>query len=175
MNLASLTSSMKAALFYYAYRNYDKLLMLDEVPNHVGQTDLLVVTKKYLTIDIEIKASLSDLKKDAKKQKHEHWQMPYWQESGHIPNYFIFVIPASIEEKALPFIKEKWPFAGVLVWHDRRRSTDMMTVARKMKRVHSYTLPQERREWLIGLQAQRYSWNQYIRLSMITRNARIGR
>ena len=66
------------------------------------EADLLVMTKAGFLYEVEIKVSMSDLKRDAKK--------PHGHKSDKV-KYLYFAVPDYLAEKALPFIPQR---AGVL-------------------------------------------------------------
>lgn len=78
------------------------------VPNvswglRLHECDLLVIRQSGYAIEVEIKTTIADLKKDAEKRH------------GHISNKIkelYFAIPKSLYEKALPLIPDK---AGIIV------------------------------------------------------------
>lgn len=72
-----------------------------------GEADLIAVTKNGYIIEGEIKASLSDLKKDNEKRK---WKSPKWVKE--IKKHY-YIIPKDILEKGIEFVR---PESGIITY-----------------------------------------------------------
>jgi hypothetical protein len=89
--------------------------------------DVIVITRGRKLYIIEIKVSISDLRRDIDKSKHaairDRVGLPLfdYQKSryGLVPNAFYFAVPFDIEDKAEKVIEELYPYAGLLVSSDR--------------------------------------------------------
>lgn len=82
--------------------------------------DVLGMNSK-ICIEVEIKHSISDLRADFRNKAHKHFLYKEanpddgtgW--SGSIPNFFYFLTPAELKDKALEIINDKAPYAGLLI------------------------------------------------------------
>ncbi len=73
--------------------------------------DVLAVTNARLLYEIEVKISLTDLKNDIKKKKHQIIS----RYPGELPIHcFYFAVPDDLTNPALEIIKEVYPYAGLL-------------------------------------------------------------
>lgn len=72
-----------------------------------GIADLMAITKDRRLIEVEIKITLHDFKKDAKKRKW-NWQKyesgGYWDH--YIPSQFYYMVPPDLVEKVKPLLDE---------------------------------------------------------------------
>jgi|GEM_PF-1807964 len=79
--------------------------------------DVLVLNKNRQLIEVEVKLTVSDLKRDAKKKKHRLFRETY-KSKGQIwltPTYhFHFAVPRDIANKVKPICDELFPYAGIL-------------------------------------------------------------
>lgn len=84
----------------------------DELKWSSGEpADLLVVTKSRMLYEIEVKVSLSDLKSDIKKRKHQF----FTNAPEYLPVHkFFFAVPNEIDSQALVIVEERFPYAGLL-------------------------------------------------------------
>ena len=100
--------------------------------NNGGAADLLAVDNARQVIEVEIKVSLSDLRADRKKEKHEYFRklqgMPYkkrkqWRftnsekilEPLEYPTHlFYYAFPEEIVNKATIICDDLFPYAGIL-------------------------------------------------------------
>lgn len=75
-----------------------------------GAADVLSVTPEGMVIETEVKVSVADMKREAKKPKHRDMQggSSRW-------HYFYFAVPQALEDKAKAIIEETYPYAGLLV------------------------------------------------------------
>lgn len=91
-----------------------------------GDADVLAVTSAGMRIETEVKISLTDLKRDGAKTKHDAMQRelgllqnepsrPLWWPPAIRSHYFYFAVPEKIKEKAIRIVTEKYPYAGLLV------------------------------------------------------------
>lgn len=104
-----------------------------------------------MCIEVEIKHSISDLRADFKNKAHKHFlykqanpKHATGYEAGwhtNIPNYFYFLAPAELKDKALEIITEKAPYAGLIVrsmpaWNRYAAGKDNMYIIKKPERLH---------------------------------------
>ena len=73
--------------------------------------DVLAVDKNHFLIETEVKLTLADLRRDAKKSKHRafHENLPRC-----VARYFYFAVPKEIANAAKPICDELYPYAGIL-------------------------------------------------------------
>jgi len=121
--------------------------------NNGGLADILAVSKQGYLIEVEVKISLSDMKADRKKPKHEYYrklcEIPYnnkqrrWGkivevEPEEYPTHmFYFAIPHRLLNNAKLLCEDMYPYAGLLtdvttVWSNQP-STTKMAVRREAK------------------------------------------
>lgn len=67
-------------------------------------SDVLVSNEKEI-LEIEVKVSLADLKKDFKKRKHGIYKNPTPYYTSFLPNKFYFCVPPELEEEATVLLK----------------------------------------------------------------------
>jgi hypothetical protein len=83
------------------------------------QADVLGITDKF-SIEVEIKVSKSDLKREFVTKKVKHFLYNSVEQgkppSQQTPNYFYFYVPKALEEEALKLIEEHSPKAGLAVY-----------------------------------------------------------
>ena len=99
--------------------------------NNGGAADLLAVDNTRHVIEVEIKVSISDLRADRKKEKHEYFRklhgMPYKQrkqryfgdtrlnEPLEYPTHlFYYAFPEELINQATPICDDLFPYAGIL-------------------------------------------------------------
>ena len=73
--------------------------------------DVLAVDKNRFLIETEVKVTIADLKRDAKKAKHREFRDG---RLGCIARYFYFAVPKGIANEASLICDELYPYAGVL-------------------------------------------------------------
>jgi len=74
-----------------------------------GEADILTLTKSKYLIEGEIKTTLSDLKKDAKKKKWNVW-LDRWKKD--IKRHW-YIIPTEILERGIKFMR---PDSGIMTY-----------------------------------------------------------
>lgn len=74
--------------------------------------DVLAVDKNRYLIETEVKVTLADLKRDAKKSKHRAFRdnLP----TRCVARHFYFAVPRNIANKASLICDDLYPYAGVL-------------------------------------------------------------
>jgi hypothetical protein len=83
--------------------------------------DVLGMNSK-MCIEVEVKHSISDLRADFRNKAHKHYLYQQanpkhatgYEKGWHtnIPNFFYFLTPAELKDKALEIIADKAPYAG---------------------------------------------------------------
>lgn len=124
-------------LFALAWLRYGKRMPI--VCTEVGQfnADILAISSK-MCIEVEVKKTKSDLLRDFthKKQKHFIYNKGF-SHSPFLPNYFYYIVPQQLGDKASEIIKEKAPKAGLaVVLEDDHTLGKNVSVIIKPKRIH---------------------------------------
>lgn len=116
------SSTLKAAAL--AWLRYGKRMPI--VCSEVGKwnADVLGVSKSS-SIEVEVKISKSDLKQEFKTKASKHYLYENCRDdSPNVPNYFYFMVPATLEEAACEVVGTNAPKAGIAIYHadsaDRR-------------------------------------------------------
>ncbi|GAH32082.1 unnamed protein product, partial [marine sediment metagenome] len=111
------SDSIKASIAaYYRYQRQFPLVALEansqlEPFNDGGQADVLAVDKHRLLIEVEVKLTLADLKRDRHKLKHQN----YRDNLVNYPTYlFYFAISRALANQAVLVCEQLYPYAGVL-------------------------------------------------------------
>jgi hypothetical protein len=90
-------------------------------------------------IEIEVKTSEADLRRDFEKKKLKH-RAYAGEEEGYangrewIPNRFFFLVPARLEAYALQYLGEKNPAYGLMVMVDSQRTRRLADDIRMIRR-----------------------------------------
>lgn len=125
------------------------------------EADLLVLRPSGWAVEVEVKTTLSDLKRDFKTKAHKHkiiergipepnWNQHHWQRTldwgkckPHKCKQFWFCVPIDIVDKAIPLIPD---YAGLLVCKDAGLHAypdllyfDIAKEAPKLKNSRKYT------------------------------------
>lgn len=81
--------------------------------------DVLGVGDQF-SIEIEVKVSKSDLKREFQNKTAKHFLYNNAERGPgqHVPNYFYFYVPATLEKEALALIDEHKSKAGLAVYGD---------------------------------------------------------
>ena len=119
-----------AVLEYFRYRKQYPLVALESVNTldvyGVGLADVMAVTKDRRLIEVEVKVTVADFRRDKKKRKHSLLS----DDNGFLPtSYFYFAVPTEIANKVAFECAQLYPYAGVLgtggsdvaVYHRARR------------------------------------------------------
>lgn len=76
-----------------------------------GQADVLVVTKERYLMEVEVKISMEDLRRDHEKRKHLSFRYG-------LPKYptrhFYFAVPKELANRVILVCDQLYPYAGVL-------------------------------------------------------------
>lgn len=108
-----------------AYWRYDRQHVMGAMECHGA--DVLTMTKSLLIAESEVKISIADMKREFKTKRYKHRCMrdgcqSVQSSSGAMCfftrpniNYFYFVVPERLKDKALEVVRELYPYAGLLV------------------------------------------------------------
>lgn len=116
---------------------------MDYVCTEAGywSADVLGVGPTF-SIEVEVKVSIADLQAEFRNKLSKH---AYYAGDAKVwsPNYFYFLVPPEIEEKAVAIVAEKMPKAGVLVYvggerrlQNPKRFGEALRCARRPQRLH---------------------------------------
>ena len=72
--------------------------------------DVLAVDDNHFLIETEIKVTLADLRRDARKKKHQK----FLENRRDVTRYFYFAVPRDIANEAKLICDNLFPYAGVL-------------------------------------------------------------
>jgi len=75
------------------------------------RADVLAVDKGRFLIETEVKLTLADLRRDAKKIKHHGFRDNF---PRYAARYFYFAVPKEIANAAKPICDKLYPYAGIL-------------------------------------------------------------
>lgn len=79
--------------------------------NDYGQADVLAVTPDRYLIEVEVKTSIADFRKDGRKLKHKAFR----DGSDRYPTkYFYFAVPRVLANQVSLLCDQLYPYAGVL-------------------------------------------------------------
>lgn len=111
---------LKSALLSY-YRFKKRMIVATEVCVNDGQADVVACSyDAKISIEIEVKITISDLKQEFKKKKTKHWYIEnkiYSDYYNNSTNYFYFCIPDYLYEQAYSIIKEQNKKYGIIVFN----------------------------------------------------------
>jgi hypothetical protein len=133
--------ALKSAVVRHAV--YDLKHVLVTVEPCFQSHDVWSMSKARRQYEWEIKQSIADLRREASKYKHKNGglighALVDWQREN-LPNYFNFVVPKDISEKAGTWIAEHMPFAGLIAFDGV-----FITVLRKAQLLHASRAPVRR-------------------------------
>jgi len=85
--------------------------------------DVLTISRSLMIAESEIKLNIADMRREVHTKRFKHWRMmdmfngkkTIYRDLTYRANYFYFVVPKRIEDKALEVIKKLYPYAGLLV------------------------------------------------------------
>ena len=76
-----------------------------------GQADVLVISKSRYLIEVEVKLSIADLRRDREKLKHRNFRDGLVQYPTRL---FYFAVPKEIANKVAVLCANLYPYAGVI-------------------------------------------------------------
>ena len=142
-----IAAEIKIAVMAWIMR-WKPIVLLEEsvcYDAYKGIIDLACIKPNREFVLFEIKISVSDLKAELKKiqwKSNDYSTEEQLLQNRRPPNYFYFVIPRDIKDKAVPIIREHWKFAGIIeVWrYDPNyyyyTSLPQCTVIKRPKKLH---------------------------------------
>jgi len=97
-----------------AYWRYDRQHIAGAI--ECGGADVKTMAKSLLITESEVKVSIADMRREfnSKRYKHQHMFGEGFNRRPNV-NYFYFVVPERLKEKALEVVRELYPYAGLLV------------------------------------------------------------
>ncbi|HBY20085.1 MAG TPA: hypothetical protein DEG71_03595 [Clostridiales bacterium] len=130
---------IKSCLFsHYRYKR-----QMHHLCSEVGtyNADFLVVNKLAYMYEFEIKISMSDLRNDKKKRKHFRYinisTLKYGYQKYFIPNYFYYVVPEDMYDKAEEYILQNCPHYGIVIFKlGRSMCLDSLITKRQASKLH---------------------------------------
>jgi len=129
-----------------SYMRYDRQCPV--VALEASNMDVAAVTKARRLVEIEVKTSISDLRSDKRKRKHQLWGKEAYKFVGfrYSPedsvSRFYFAVPYDLKEKAVKVCEELYPYAGLLAVKVRPNWPYYFTwEARKAKVLSAKRLP----------------------------------
>lgn len=117
---------------------YGKQMQLVCTEGGYWNADVLGACDEF-TVEVEVKVSVADLRAEFRNKRTKHAY--YDKHSKWTPNYFYFLVPSEIAEKAVEIVKEKFPKAGVLVykpsrWPTKRWNEHVISFAKRASKLH---------------------------------------
>ena len=84
--------------------------------------DVLTMSRSYMLTESEIKTSIFDMERETSTKRYKHWVM---SKGKGVPSlyplahYFYFVLPRELQNKAIIVIKNKYPYAGLMIFENK--------------------------------------------------------
>lgn len=107
--------------------------------NNGGQADILVVTKGRYLIEVEVKLTMRDLRRDKNKLKHRSFR------GNHIEyptRFFYFAVPKELANKVVLVCGQLYPYAGVIGSDGQGENEVVIYREPKALRGHKLSFPQ---------------------------------
>lgn len=124
---------------YFRYTR--QMLCATEVTCSHGIADVLAVSQDGLkSYEVEVKISLSDLKRELTEKYHKHRELI--NDSRCKCNYFYFCLPEELLDKALPILNKFSTKYGIITWkqkHGNQREDRKLKFYRKATRLTKKT------------------------------------
>lgn len=115
------TEEMKlAVMWHFKWRlNYPLVITEGTITrSYYGLADILAL-RKTMAVEVEIKKSFCEIKRDLKKKQLKHWHYLKGAFSDRIPNKFYFALPSGFKDATLEKYKEIIPKPyGLIVVED---------------------------------------------------------
>lgn len=110
-----------------AYWRYDRQHIAGAI--ECNSADILTLSRSLMIAESEVKVSIADMRREIKTKRSKHWHMadkavaalrayPTSINYHAMVNYFYFVVPERLKDKALTVVRELYPYAGLLVCRD---------------------------------------------------------
>lgn len=77
--------------------------------------DVAVISRDRKLIEVEVKVSLADMRREELKRKHQRAILF----TDSLPHYFYFAVPFGLIDEIMPIVQEKYSYAGVLACPDQ--------------------------------------------------------
>lgn len=122
-----------AALAWLRYGRQYKMVCTEVGPMHC---DVLGLNSK-IAVEIEVKVSISDLKREFIDKSAKHYLYSNVDKAWYLPNYFYFLLPEDIIEKARPIIEEQSPKTGIGVFTNYNRHGENVSIVKKPTKIHT--------------------------------------
>lgn len=109
--------SIKASVAaYWRYIRQCPLVALEascllESFNYGGQADILIVTEARYLIEVEVKLTMGDLRRDKNKLKHRSFRDNLVE---YPTRFFYFAVPKKLANKTVLVCGQLYPYAGVI-------------------------------------------------------------
>lgn len=165
--MSSIVDEMRAKVaYFFRYQLQCPLVAIEantllRSRNDGGQTDVMAVTKARRLIEVEIKTSIADMRKDIHKPKHywlwrDHfneqpaddmlekrplWKRERWRAASDsgisrpVCHEFYFAVPTELANKARELCDTLYPYAGLLVvYREMGRALYYVSTVKKAKR-----------------------------------------
>lgn len=107
------------------------------------------------SIEIEVKVSIADFRRDFSHKKVKHFAYQKGTSKARVPNYFYFMVPEGIKDKALLALEELGdPRYGLLFLPDNMVGVNgihgkKLEVARKAQKLHTEKPTQRTFDWML--------------------------
>jgi len=103
-----------------AYWRYDRHHITGAI--ECRDADVLTMSRGLMIAESEVKTNIADMRREIKTKRSKHWTMQTILDKGYKygylrakVNYFYFVVPERLKDKALEVVREIYPYAGLLV------------------------------------------------------------
>ena len=128
------TDEMKLALlWHFKWRlNYPLVITEGTISyNYHGLADILAL-RKTMAVEVEIKKSLCEIKRDLKVKQLKHWHYLNGAFSDRIPNKFYFALPSGFKDATLQKYKDiiPKPYGLIVVENDNYKPHGCHTAKR---------------------------------------------
>ncbi len=148
------TDEMKLAiLWHFKWRlNYPLVITEGTITNNYhGLADILALCKT-MAVEVEIKKSFCEMKRDLKKKQLKHWFYLNSPNSDGIPNKFYFALPSGFKDATLEKYKDiiPKPYGLIVVEDDDFKPHGCHTVKRGQyltRRIDHLEKLKERMSW----------------------------
>jgi len=113
------TEEMKLALMWHFRWRLQYPLVITEGTIHYGSKADILAIRKTMAVEVEIKKSFCEIKRDLKMKHSKHWLYLNSPNSDRIPNKFYFALPSGFKDAILQKYKDIIPKPyGLIVVED---------------------------------------------------------
>jgi len=110
-----------------AYWRFDRQHIMGAI--ECSGADVKTVSRNLMIAETEVKVTIADMRREVKTKRYKHRRMngefatalmTYPTSTHYQPevNYFYFIVPERLKDKALKAVAELYPYAGLLVCRD---------------------------------------------------------